>query len=64
MLELREGVLYRRWVSANGWLQWLQVIPPVKLGEEIMCRAYCDATGHLGVRKSLKQVGLRVYWKG
>ena len=29
MLDLNEGVIYRRWVSGDGRLQWLQVIPPV-----------------------------------
>ena len=63
MLE-REDVLYRRWISADGRLRWLQVIPPVELRAEVMCRAHCDAAGHLGVRKTLEQVGRRAYWKG
>ena len=64
MLELNEGVLYRRWVSGDERLQWLQVIPPVGYREEVMRRAHCEAAGHLGVRKTLEQVRRRAFWKG
>ena len=64
LFELKEGVLYRRWVSADGRLQWLQVIPPTDYRQEVRRLAHCEAPGHLGVRKTLEQVRRRTFWKG
>ena len=49
LLELKEGVLYRRWVLADGRMQWLRVITPADYREEVMRRAHCEAAGHLGM---------------
>ena len=63
MLDLKGGVLYRRWLSSDGLMRWFQLIPPPELREEIMRRAHQEATGHLGVRKTLEQVRRRAFWK-
>ena len=62
LFELKEGVLYRRWVSVDGRLQWLQAIPTANYREEVMRRAHCEAAGHLGVRKTLEQVRRPAFW--
>ena len=64
MLELREGVSHRHWVSSDGQLRWLQMISLFEFRKEEMRRAHCEAAGHLGVLKTLEQVRQRAFWKG
>ena len=54
LLEMRAGVLYRRWVNGDGRLRWLQLIPLVGLRHELMVHA--EAAGNLGPSKTMKQV--------
>jgi transposase InsO family protein len=64
-LVLREGVLYRRWLSADGTHSRLQVIPPTSLRKDLIKTAHSGLTGgHLGVTRTMAQVELRAYWVG
>ena len=43
LLEMRAGVLYRRWVNGDERLRWLQLIPPVGLRHELMRMVHVEA---------------------
>ena len=65
LLELKDGVLYRRWVAGDGHPRWFQLIPPVAMRQELIRHAHTGYTGgHLGVRKTQNQVQRRAFWKG
>ncbi|KAK3742155.1 hypothetical protein QZH41_007827 [Actinostola sp. cb2023] len=62
-LQLRDGVLYRKWESEEGdTVQW-QLLVPKSLRPEVL-RGLHDAktAGHLGVTKTLGRVKQRFYW--
>lgn len=64
-LCMHDNVLYRRFLRPDGTTQSLQLIPPVKLRQEIIRLAHSGMTGgHLGLKKTLDQVARRCYWKG
>lgn len=64
-LELRNGVLYRRWEDADGKSSRLQLLLPKSRVKEVLQELHSSATGgHFGVTKTLQKVRERFYWAG
>lgn len=65
-LQLVNGLLVREWLSADGSGQlWLQLIaPPSRKNDLIRLAHEGMAGGHLGIRRTLKQLQRRAYWPG
>jgi transposase InsO family protein len=65
-LELHGGLLTRRWLHPDETtIRWLQLIPPVSRRATIIQLAHVGMTGgHLGLRRTMKQVQRRAYWPG
>jgi len=64
-LVKRNGMLYRRWVSADGLQTRWQWIPPKVKRDLLMKMCHHGMTGgHLGIRKTLHKVQLQAYWPG
>ena len=62
VLKLREGLLHRRWESADGFQVVWQWIPPVKYRGAIIQLAHGGMTkGHLGVARIQAQLRRRAY---
>ena len=60
-----DGILYRQWKSLNGFHAGYQLIPPVKVRERLLEIAHTGRTGgHLGIRRTKKQLQRRAYWVG
>jgi transposase InsO family protein len=60
-----EGVLYREWISSDGLVKRLQLVPPQSIRRELMKRSHEGVTGgHMGMRRTLHQLQLRAYWPG
>jgi len=58
-----DGVLYRKWVSADGLHQRWQLIPPRSIQGDLMRITHVGMTGgHLGIRRTTHQLQLRAYW--
>ena len=63
VLKLREGLLHRRWKSADGSQVVWQWIPPVKYRSAIIQLAHSGMNGgHLGVARTQAQLRRRAYW--
>ena len=64
-LEVRDGLLSRRWESDDGKsVKWLLVIP-LKFRKEILAELHGGKlSGHLGVSKTLAKVKFRYFWPG
>ncbi|XP_014677591.1 PREDICTED: uncharacterized protein LOC106817443 [Priapulus caudatus] len=65
-LELRRGLLYRRWMPENRpSTTVLQLVAPPVIRREIMEMLHGGRTaGHLGIRKTLERVRQRFTWPG
>lgn len=64
-LEVRGGVLYRKFYSANGCLESLQLVVPFKFRGQFIELAHTNMTGgHLGRKRTEAQVQRRGYWPG
>ena len=62
-LVVRDGILYRDFVHADGSRKWLQVIVPAALRMELVRVAHdCPTGGHFGQRRTADQVQRRAYW--
>ena len=62
-LQMRNGVLCRKWESERGDKITWQLILPAELRQEIMQRLHSDPTsGHLGKTKTLDRIQRRYYW--
>ena len=62
-LEIRNGVLCRRWISTDELQTRYQVILPHAYRTEFIQMAYSGINGgHLGRSKTEEQVKLRAYW--
>ena len=60
---VRDGILYRDFVHADGSRKWLQVIVPAALRMELVRVAHdCPTGGHFGQRRTADQVQRRAYW--
>ena len=64
--ELRQGILYRKWVPSNTKDKSVnQCAIPQALWQEILHQLHNHKTsGHLGVRRTLCKVRERFYWPG
>ena len=64
-LEVRDGLLSRRWESDDGKsVKWLLVVP-LKFRKEILAELHGGKlSGHLGVSKTLAKVMFRYFWSG
>ena len=65
LMSMVNGVLYRRFIDAEGRTKKLQLITPAVLGPELirLCRTGITG-GHIGFRKTVAQVVRRAYWTG
>ena len=66
-LEVRDGVLYRRWEDAGGGgvNKCLQLVIPPSMVPTVLAELHDSPTaGHLGVGKVLEKVRRRFYWVG
>jgi transposase InsO family protein len=62
-LEVREGLIYRRYYSKGGKTDSLQLLVPAGLQQEAIQRCHTGMTGgHLGTKKTLDQVQRRFFW--
>jgi transposase InsO family protein len=61
-LELREGVLYRRWEPVDGSPTRLQLIPPRCVRQDLIKQAHCGLNAHVGAHKTIEAVRLRAFW--
>ena len=65
LLTVVNGVLYRRFIDADGRTKRLQLIAPAVLRSELVRLCHTGMTGgHLGFRKTVDQVARRAYWTG
>lgn len=62
-LVMHNGVLCRKWESANGKDAHLQVVVPRKRVKDVL-ESFHDGTsgGHLGVKRTLMKIRQRFYW--
>ena len=61
-LEVHNGVLCRRWESADGQQTKKQVILPQKYRQTILEELHgAKSAGHMGIRKTLEKVKMRYY---
>ena len=64
-LELREGVLYRRFHRKDGTGSHLQFVVPKSVRDEILHELHNNAlSGHLGRKKCRERALQRFYWHG
>ena len=65
-LEVTDGLLTRRWLDAEEvTVRWHQVISPPSRRATIIRLAHEGMTGgHLGLKRTTKQVQRRAYWPG
>ena len=64
-LTVHEGMLYRRFYSGDGSIQFLQLVVPTSMREDFVRQAHKGITGgHCGVRRTAVQVPRRGYWCG
>ncbi len=64
-LELRDGLLFRRWESHNGTIVKWQLIIPEKYKDVVLEELHNSKTSaHLGVTKTRRKINERFYWYG
>ena len=62
-LHVWQGVLYRRWESADGLHIRYQLVLPKQMIPEVLKHLHnSPSAGHLGVSRTLANVKLRFYW--
>ena len=63
-LQLRSGILYRKWESNIGDKSW-QLVVPKKMRQDILKQLHDNKTaGHLGTKRTRIRVAQRFYWHG
>jgi len=63
-LEVRNGLVYRRWALKNG-ADVMQLLVPGALRQDFLKKAHTGMTGgHLGVKRTMDQVQRRAFWHG
>ena len=64
-LKCQDGQLWRFYNDGTGQKEWLQLVIPVSLREEILHEVHQGViSGHLGEQKMLYQLKERFYWPG
>ena len=64
-LELREGILYRRWESDDGRVIRWQLIVPKKYQNAVLKELHSAKTAaHFGIYKTRGKINERFYWYG
>ena len=64
-MTLVGGVLYRRFETADGLKEKLQLVVPISARQELMKGCHTGSTGgHLGIKRTRTQVQQRGYWVG
>ena len=61
-LELRDGLVYRRFETPDGICKYLQMAMPRRIRAPFLEFLHCKVAGHLGMRKTLDHVQRRAYW--
>jgi hypothetical protein len=62
-LQLKEGILYRRWEEADGHGESWQIVVPDEFRQRLFQLAHAGMTGgHLGLKKTEGQLQRRMYW--
>jgi len=65
LLEMYNGVLYRRFRYADDMADVLQLLLPRCLRKDFVTRVHARMVGgHLGIRRTLDQVHRRAFWRG
>lgn len=65
ILEIKDDILYRNFISVKGQREHAQVVLPFAERRNILQKCHDDKTsGHLGVRKTLEKIRQRFYWPG
>ena len=63
VLEVSNGVLYRRWENENGPASKPLLVVPRSLVKDVLTSLHDDPTSsHLGITKTLSKVRERFYW--
>jgi transposase InsO family protein len=61
----QDGVLRRKWISADGLHTRWQLIPPKSAQRHLLEKSHTGMTGgHLGIKRMQHQLQLRAYWPG
>jgi len=64
-LEVRGGIVYRRWPLKNGRADVMQLLVPGALRRDFLKKTHSGMTGgHLGVKRTMHQVKRRAFWPG
>lgn len=64
LLRLRNGMLERRWETADGRTRWLMIVPR-KMRAAVLKESHDAVTaGHFGMKKTLQSLRQRFYWTG
>ena len=64
-LEVREGLLYKRWESDDGTSVRMLLVLPNEFRKEILGELHGgQLSGHLGVSKTLAKVKYKYFWPG
>lgn len=64
-LELRNGILYRRFERADGTTLYYQLIVPRSLRTIVLDNVHSDVmSGHFGVQKTQEKLQKYAYWQG
>lgn len=62
-LEIKDNVLFRKWISPNFKLEVFQIVVPQSKVCEILKEAHDSPIGgHFGINKTLEKVRKRFYW--
>ena len=62
-LEVRDGIVYRRWALKNGRAEALQLLVPGAHRQDFLKKVHSGMTGgHLGVKRTMDQVQRRAFW--
>jgi hypothetical protein len=61
---LDDGVIYRRWQTADGSRMRLQLVVPISMHKELMEMTHACMGGHVGIQKSIQALQKRAYLTG
>ena len=64
-LELKDGVLYRRWEGENNSINHWQIIPPADYQNKVIALFHDGMTNcHTGIKKTQEKIQKFAYWVG